>query len=357
MFGSPAARPGHAARVAGRLRPLPVARAHRPRLVGRPASSGSIRRRGRIGATVPSFAVSFALAGSASRSLGRVAAADRPRRLRARAGRRGHRQHHARRRRGRRAARRRAGLPRRARPARARPSTAASSPAAPPTTAAPCSRTSSSSGLPVDWGEAEHDRRVLVPLRRRRADHDPRAAGDPWTPEDARGWAARGLAAPTGSSSAASRAPTSRPRRSPQLARDRRLLDRRPGARRARAAPARSSWTPSFDPEVLRHATRAQARRGGGARRSPAPSSRRTLRGARRARGRRHVRLARLAGRRRRAASSASASDPSHSADPTGAGDAYCVAYLDARATGHSPGSAARRASALVSGLLLGRAR
>lgn len=38
--------------------------------------------------------------------------------------------------------------------------------------------------------------------------------------------------------------------------------------------------------------------------------------------------------------------------DPTGAGDAFSVAYLNARAGGHRPLSAARRASALVSALL-----
>jgi sugar/nucleoside kinase (ribokinase family) len=38
--------------------------------------------------------------------------------------------------------------------------------------------------------------------------------------------------------------------------------------------------------------------------------------------------------------------------DPTGAGDAFSVAYLSARAGGHRPISAARRASALVSALL-----
>jgi sugar/nucleoside kinase (ribokinase family) len=38
--------------------------------------------------------------------------------------------------------------------------------------------------------------------------------------------------------------------------------------------------------------------------------------------------------------------------EPTGAGDAFSVAYLSARAGGHRPASAARRASALVSALL-----
>lgn len=39
-------------------------------------------------------------------------------------------------------------------------------------------------------------------------------------------------------------------------------------------------------------------------------------------------------------------------ADPTGAGDGFAAAYLAGRAGGHSPASAARRASALVSSLL-----
>ena len=43
--------------------------------------------------------------------------------------------------------------------------------------------------------------------------------------------------------------------------------------------------------------------------------------------------------------------------DPTGAGDAFSVAYLSARAGGHRPISAARRASALVSALLTAVAR
>jgi sugar/nucleoside kinase (ribokinase family) len=41
--------------------------------------------------------------------------------------------------------------------------------------------------------------------------------------------------------------------------------------------------------------------------------------------------------------------------DPTGAGDAYSIAYLSARAGGHRPISAARRAGALVSALLAAR--
>lgn len=50
---------------------------------------------------------------------------------------------------------------------------------------------------------------------------------------------------------------------------------------------------------------------------------------------------------------------PAHAvhADPTGAGDAFAVAYLAGRADGHAPVSAARRATALVAALLAGRAR
>jgi sugar/nucleoside kinase (ribokinase family) len=43
--------------------------------------------------------------------------------------------------------------------------------------------------------------------------------------------------------------------------------------------------------------------------------------------------------------------------DPTGAGDAFSIAYLGARAAGHRPVSAARRATALVASLLAGPAR
>ena len=43
--------------------------------------------------------------------------------------------------------------------------------------------------------------------------------------------------------------------------------------------------------------------------------------------------------------------------DPTGAGDAFGVAYLSARAEGHPPASAARRATALVAALLMGATR
>ena len=46
---------------------------------------------------------------------------------------------------------------------------------------------------------------------------------------------------------------------------------------------------------------------------------------------------------------------PVRHVDPTGAGDAFAAAYLAARAAAHQPASAARRASAVVSGLLARR--
>jgi sugar/nucleoside kinase (ribokinase family) len=48
---------------------------------------------------------------------------------------------------------------------------------------------------------------------------------------------------------------------------------------------------------------------------------------------------------------------PVDAADPTGAGDAFAAAYLAARAGGHAPVSAARRATALVAALLMGTPR
>jgi sugar/nucleoside kinase (ribokinase family) len=42
--------------------------------------------------------------------------------------------------------------------------------------------------------------------------------------------------------------------------------------------------------------------------------------------------------------------------DPTGAGDAFAAAYVSGRNAGHAPAAAARRASALVAALLVGRA-
>ena len=61
-----------------------------------------------------------------------------------------------------------------------------------------------------------------------------------------------------------------------------------------------------------------------------------------------------LAGRRLTAVPAQPVGEP---IDPTGAGDAFAVAYLVSRAAGYAPVPAARRASALVAGLLGRRLR
>ena len=43
--------------------------------------------------------------------------------------------------------------------------------------------------------------------------------------------------------------------------------------------------------------------------------------------------------------------------DPTGAGDGFAAAYLVSRGAGYAPAAAARRASALVAGLISRRLR
>ena len=48
---------------------------------------------------------------------------------------------------------------------------------------------------------------------------------------------------------------------------------------------------------------------------------------------------------------------PIESVDPTGAGDAFAAAYLVSRGIGQSPGTAARRATAVVAALLMARRR
>ena len=48
---------------------------------------------------------------------------------------------------------------------------------------------------------------------------------------------------------------------------------------------------------------------------------------------------------------------PVEGGDPTGAGDAFAVAYLASRTAGHAATAAARRASAVVAALLAGRTR
>lgn len=209
-------------------------------------------------------------------------------------------------------------------------------------------------GLPVTWTPGERTAAF-------RLDYDGEARravveelGDPWTPADARGWAGRGLGRaewvlvggvvrsdfPAGTLA--------------ELGRGRRLLlDGQGLARPARTGPV--VVDADVDPDVYRRAAmlklsehEAVALAG-----STEPDALRALGVPEvlvtfgsggslvvtaRAAERVHVRP--VAGR-----------------DPTGAGDALAAAYLEARAAGHAPASAARRASGLVAALLLGRLR
>ena len=209
-------------------------------------------------------------------------------------------------------------------------------------------------GLPVAWSAAEHTAAFSF-----RYDGDHRimnidALGDPWTPADARGWAGRGLGRAEwvfvgGVARSDFPAETLA-----ELARGRRLLlDAQGLARPARTGPLELEG--EVDPEVLRQASilklgeeEADVIVG-----SLEPDALRALgvpevvvtfgsRGSLVVAGRAVERVI---------------VRPLDGVDPTGAGDAYCVAYLDARSAGHSPASAARRASALVTGLLLGKVR
>ena len=145
------------------------------------------------------------------------------------------------------------------------------------------------------------------------------------------------------------------PARNPRRARPRApAVAGRPGPRSTRAdraARVRRRLRPGA--ASLGLDSQARRRRGGAARRG---SGRARAGPPRRSRGRRHARLARrggLRGRRRRARTRYGRSK---SADPTGAGDAFAAGYLVARSRGAAPTAAARLASALVAGLLSGRA-
>jgi sugar/nucleoside kinase (ribokinase family) len=209
-------------------------------------------------------------------------------------------------------------------------------------------------GLPVVWSDAERTAAFSFHYEGDERIMSIDQLGDPWTPDDVRGWAGRGLARAEwvfvgGVARSDFPAETLA-----ELARDRRLLvDAQGLARPARTGPLHLD--DDYDRDILRHASvlklgeeEAQALAG-----SAEPDALRAIgvpevvvtfgsRGSLVVAG---PRVERVTVR------------PVPNADPTGAGDAYCVAYLDARAAGHSPGSAGRRASALVSSLLVRRLR
>ncbi len=210
-------------------------------------------------------------------------------------------------------------------------------------------------GLPVVWAPGERTAAFSFHYRGDERVMHVDELGDPWTPEDARGWAGRGLgraewvfvgAVTRSDFPAATLA---------ELARGRRLLlDGQGLVRVPRTGPL--TLDGDLDPDVLRHtailklaeeealvlagSTEIEALAALG------PAEVVVTFGSRGS-------LVVAGGTAERIA----VRPVTGRVDPTGAGDAFCAAYLDGRAAGHAPASAARRASALVSGLLLGRAR
>lgn len=210
-------------------------------------------------------------------------------------------------------------------------------------------------GLPVVWAPAERTAAFSFHYRGDERVMAIDELGDPWTPEDARGWAGRGLGCAEWvfvGAVARSDFPTAT---LAELARGRRLLlDGQGLVRVARTGPL--TLDGEVDRDVLRQATvlklaeeEAVVLAG-----STDPDDLQALgvpevvvtlgsRGSLLVAGGRSERIP--------------VRPVSGRVDPTGAGDAFCAAYLEARAAGHGPVSAARRASSLVSGLLLGKAR
>ena len=209
-------------------------------------------------------------------------------------------------------------------------------------------------GLPVTWlpGErtATYSFTYEGDVRRMTVDQ----LGDPWTPADVRGWAGRGL----GSAEwvlVGGLARTDFPTETlAELARGRRLLlDGQGIARPGRTGPL--ELDAEIDPDVLRHLSmlKLSEREAEMLAGSTEPDDLRAL-------GVPEV-VVTFGSGGSLVVTAAHAERvqvrPVPGRDPTGAGDAFSAAYLDARAAGHRPTSAARRASAIVSALLLGRAR
>jgi sugar/nucleoside kinase (ribokinase family) len=181
------------------------------------------------------------------------------------------------------------------------------------------------------------------------------ALGDPWTEEDARGWVAEFLGRAEWVHVGALARSDFPAGTLAELARGRRLsLDGQGLVRPAKTGPL--ELDPDFDRDVLRHVAilklaeeEAEVLAPGldeqGLRSLGVPEIVVTL-GSRGS-----VVLA--GGRLERIPAPAIPG----AIDPTGAGDAFSVAYLAARSRSHSPFSAARRAAALVAGLLGARLR
>jgi sugar/nucleoside kinase (ribokinase family) len=205
-------------------------------------------------------------------------------------------------------------------------------------------------GIPVHWRPASTTAAFTISY-----DGDARvmtvdAIGEPWSPEDARGWMAKALGRAEWVHLGAVARSDFPAETLAALAAGRRLsLDGQGLVRPARTGPL--ELDDAFDRDVLRHVTvlklaeeEAEAAAGGvdedTLRLLGVPEVVVTL-------GRRGCAL--LAGGRLELVP---ARPVPNVTDPTGAGDAFAAGYLASRAAGQAPAAAARRATALVAALL-----
>jgi sugar/nucleoside kinase (ribokinase family) len=210
-------------------------------------------------------------------------------------------------------------------------------------------------GLPVAWAPGERTAAFSFHYRGDERVMHLDELGDPWTPDDARGWAGRGLGRAEWVFVGALARSDFPAETLAELGRGRRLLLDGQGLVRAPST-GPLVLDGDVDPDVLRRISilklaeeEALVLAGStepGALRALGPSEVVVTFGSRGS-------LVVAGGKAERIP----VRPVPGRVDPTGAGDAFCAAYLDGRAAGHGPASAARRASALVAGLLLGRAR
>lgn len=210
-------------------------------------------------------------------------------------------------------------------------------------------------GLPVLWRPARSTSAFSFHYQGDTRLMSVEALGDPWTPEEARGWAGEALG-PTEWVHIGALARSDFPAETlAELARGRRLsFDAQGLVRPASAGPL--VLDAEFDPAVLRHISILKL----------AEEEARVLFDDLDERSLRELGVPEIVvtlGSRGSIvfadglAEHVPAGELRPGVDPTGAGDAFSAAYLVARSGGHSAPAAARRASALVAGLLAGRAR